>query len=109
MADVISESAELQITIPLHPAAQSCSTEAVTCSDTCPWSTYITLTPRASAALSMIFLLWLPSTSVELQIDTPIVMSSSAACAVTAPAGKEPTIAAVAAIATAFLILFFML
>ena len=106
---VISESAELQITIPLHPAAQSCSTEAVTCSDTCPWSTYITLTPRASAALSMIFLLWLPSTSVELQIDTPIVMSSSAACAVTAPAGKEPTIAAVAAIATAFLILFFML
>ena len=46
---------------------------------------------------------------LELQIDTPIVMSSSAACAVTAPAGKEPTIAAVAAIATAFLILFFML
>ena len=45
----------------------------------------------------------------NLQIDTPIVMSSSAACAVTAPAGKEPTIAAVAAIATAFLILFFML
>ena len=57
----------------------------------------------------MIFLLWLPSTSVELQMETPIVMSSSAACVVTALIGKEPTIAAVAAIATAFLILFFML
>ena len=32
IADVISESAELQMMIPWHPAAQSVSTDAVTCS-----------------------------------------------------------------------------
>ena len=90
--------------IPSHPAAHNCSTEAVTCSDTCPWSTYITFTPSASAALSMIFLHWLPRTSVELQIDTPMVMSSSAATGTAADPAKDATIAAVIIAAVTFFI-----
>ena len=94
--------------IPSQPAAQSCSTDAVTCSDTWPWSTYITFTPSASAALSITFLHWLPSTSVELQIDTPIVMSSSADTLIAVAVPSDATIAADRTAAAIFFILFFM-
>ena len=60
--------------IPWHPAAASCSTDAVTFSETCPWSTYCTSTSRAFAASSRIFLHCDPSTSVEDQIETPILI-----------------------------------
>ena len=59
--------------IPWHPAAANCSTEAVTFSDTCPWSTYCTSTSSAFAAASSIFLNCDPSTSVEDQMETPIL------------------------------------
>ena len=74
IAEVISESAELQMTMPLQPAAQSVSTEAVTCSETWPWSTVVTSTPRMSAAFLMMSTESLPSASVELQIETPILI-----------------------------------
>ena len=74
IAEVISESAELQMTMPLQPAAQSVSTEAVTCSETWPWSTVVISTPRMSAAFWMMSTESLPRASVELQIETPILI-----------------------------------
>ena len=75
IADVISVSDELQIMIPWQPAATNCSTEAVTFSDTCAWSTYCTFTPKALAASSSTRLQSEPKTSVDDQIETPILMS----------------------------------
>lgn len=76
MAEVISESAELQTMMPWQPAAHSVSMEAVTCSETWPWSTVEISTPRMSAAFLMMSTESLPSASVELQMETPILMLS---------------------------------
>ena len=76
MAAVISESAELQTTMPLQPAAQRVSMEAVTCSETWPWSTVVISTPRMSAAFLMMSTESLPRASVEDQIETPILIFS---------------------------------
>jgi hypothetical protein len=72
MTDVISADAELQMMMPSHPAALSVSADAVTCSEICPWSTYMMSTSNAFAAASRINLHWLPNVSVELQMETPI-------------------------------------
>src|SRR5690554_1538317 len=57
---------------PSTPAATSVSADAVTCSEMCPWSTYMMFTSRALAAASSIRFTWLPRVSVLLQIETPI-------------------------------------